>query len=216
MADAWREYLGAWLEPFVGALRHKTRARMCPAYVAGLIGPGDRKSVQPMAARNDVVSYDQLQYFVASGVWDAAPLEAALLAEADRQVGGEDAWLIIDDTALPKKGRRSVGVAPQYAGALGKNANCEALVSLTLARREVPVMVGLRLFLPESWTSDPVRLDLAKVPQERRACRIKPGIALDEIDRVRGSGVRFGCVLADAGYGLSAPFRQGLSERGLT
>lgn len=216
MVDEWRDDLGAWLEPFVGALRHKTRARMCPAYVAGLIGPGDRKSVQPMAARNDVVSYDQLHHFVASGPWDAAPLEAGLLAEADRQVGGEDAWLIIDDTALPKKGRNSVGVAPQYAGALGKNANCQALVSLTLARREVPVMVGLRLFLPESWTSDPVRLDRAKVPEERRAYRTKPEIALDEIDRVRGSGVRFGCVLADAGYGLSAPFRQGLSERGLT
>ncbi len=216
MADTWREDLGAWLEPFVDALCHKTRARMCPAYVAGLIGPGDRKSVQPMAARNAVVSYDQLHHFVASGVWDAAPLEAALLVQADRQVGGDDAWLIIDDTALPKKGRKSVGVAPQYAGALGKNANCQALVSLTLARREVPVMVGLRLFLPESWTSDPARLDRAKVPEERRAYRTKPEIALDEIDRVRGSGVRFGCVLADAGYGLSAPFRQGLSARGLT
>jgi len=165
MADTWREDLGAWLEPFVDALCHKTRARMCPAYVAGLIGPGDRKSVQPMTARNAVVSYDQLHHFVASGVWDAAPLEAALLVQADRQVGGDDAWLIIDDTALPKKGRKSVGVAPQYAGALGKNANCQALVSLTLARREVPVMVGLRLFLPESWTSDPARLTGPRCPK---------------------------------------------------
>ena len=188
---------------------------MCPAYVAGLIGPGDRKSVQPMAARDNGVSYDQLHHFVASGVWDAAPLEAALLAKADSQIGGSDAWLIIDDTALPKKGHSSVGVAPQYAGALGKNANCQTLVSLTLARREVPVMVGLRLFLPESWTSDPARLDAARVPDDRRAYRTKPAIALAEIDRVHATGVRFGCVLADAGYGLSAAFRQGLSERGL-
>jgi SRSO17 transposase len=77
---------------------------------------------------------------------------------------------------------------------------------LTLARREVPVIGGLRLFLPESWTSAPARLDAARVPE----------IALAEIDRVRAAGVRFGCVLADAGNGLSAPFRQGLSERGLT
>jgi SRSO17 transposase len=216
MGDNWRDDLEAWLTPFVGALRHKTRVRMCPSYVAGLIGPGDRKSVQPMAARDGAVSYDQLHHFVASGVWDSEPLEAALLAEADAQVGGDDAWLIIDDTALPKKGRSSVGVAPQYAGALGKNANCQTLVSLTLARREVPIMVGLRLFLPESWTSDPARLDRAKVPEARRDYRTKPEIALDEIDRVRECGVRFGCVLADAGYGLSAPFRQGLSERGLT
>lgn len=216
MGSDWRNDLEAWLRPFVAALGHKTRGRMCPSYVAGLIGPGDRKSVQPMAARDDAVSYDQLHHFVASGIWDAKPLEAALLAEADAQVGGGDAWLIIDDTALPKKGRSSVGVAPQYAGALGKNANCQTLVSMTLARREVPVMIGLRLFLPESWISDPARLDRAKVPEERRAYRTKPEIALDEIDRVRGSDVRFGCVLADAGYGLSAPFRQGLSERGLT
>jgi SRSO17 transposase len=138
---------------------------MCPAYVAGLIGPGDRKSVQPMAARDAGVSYDQLHHFIADGVWDSAPLEAALLAEADRMVGGEDTWLIVDDTALPKKGRHSVGVAPQYASALGKTANCQTLVSVTLASGEVPVTVGLRLFLPESWTNDPVRLKRANVPE---------------------------------------------------
>jgi SRSO17 transposase len=156
-----------------------------------------------------------LHHFIASGVWDEGPLEAALLAEANRQVGGNGAWLIIDDTALPKKGRHSVGVAPQYASALGKNANCQTLVSLTLARAEVPVMVGLRLFLPESWTSDAVRLERAGIPADCRAYRTKPEIALAEIDRICAAGVRFGCVLADAGYGLSAPFRQGLSERGL-
>ena len=91
MGKDWRNDLEQWPTPFVGALRHKTRGRKCPAYVAGLIGPGDRKSVQPMAARDDAVSYDQLYHFVASGVWDAAPLEAAVLAEADRQVGGGDA-----------------------------------------------------------------------------------------------------------------------------
>ncbi|MBB3571736.1 SRSO17 transposase [Rhizobium sp. BK491] len=177
MDENWQADLERWLAPFVGALRHKTRARMCPAYVAGLIGPGDRKSVQPMAARAGTVSYDQLHHFVASGVWDAAPLEAALLAEADRQVGANDAWLIVDDTALPKKGSHSVGVAAQYASVLGKNANCQTLVSLTLASGEVPVMVGLRLFLPESWTSNPARLDRAGVPDDHRAYSTKPDIA---------------------------------------
>ena len=215
MDTRWTADLERWLAPFVAALGHKTRARMCPAYVAGLIGPGDHKSVQPMAARDGAVSYDQLHHFIGSGLWDAAPLEAALLAVADRQVGSDDAWLIIDDTALPKKGRHSVGVAPQYASTLGKNANCQTMVSVTLASHEVPVMVGLRLFLPESWTSDPERLARVGVPDDRRAYRTKPEIALAEIDRVRAAGVRFGCVLADAGYGLSAAFRQGLSERGL-
>ena len=82
----WQADLDRWLAPFVAALRHKTRARMCPFYVAGLIGPGDRKSVQPMAARASEVGYDQLHHFVAAGVWNSAPLEAALLKEAD-------AWL---------------------------------------------------------------------------------------------------------------------------
>jgi SRSO17 transposase len=91
MDGDWQADLERWLAPFVAALGHKTRARMCPAYVAELIGPGDRKSMQPMAARDAGVNYDQLHHFIASGVWDAAPLEAALLAEADRQVGGDDA-----------------------------------------------------------------------------------------------------------------------------
>jgi SRSO17 transposase len=212
----WRSELDEWLTPFVAALRHKTRSRMCPAYIAGLIGPGDRKSIEPIAARDDDVSYDRLHHFIASGVWDEEPLEAALLAAADRQVGSDGAWLIIDDTGLPKKGRHSVGVAPQYASALGKNANCQTLVSTTLASGEVPVMIGLRLFLPESWTSDESRLERAGVPADCRSYMTKPEIALAEIDRVRAAGVRFGCVLADAGYGMSAPFRQGLSERGLT
>ena len=104
MDGTWKADLDRWLAPFVGAFA-QARARMCPVYIAGLIGAGDRKSVQPMAARDGEVGYDQLHHFIASGVWDAAPLEKALLAEADRMVGGADAWLIVDDTALPKKGR---------------------------------------------------------------------------------------------------------------
>lgn len=212
---SWNDELVGWLEPFIAVLGHKARRRMCPAYVAGLIGPGDRKSVQPMAARDRGVSYDQLHHFIGSGVWDATQLEAVLLAEADKLVGGEDAWLIIDDTALPKKGCHSVGVAPQYASSLGKTANCQSLVSVTLASREVPVMVGLRLFLPESWTDDPARMVRAGVPRDRQVALSKPEIAIEEIDRVIASGVRFGCVLADSGYGSSGQFRQALSKRGL-
>ena len=211
----WGDELEQWLKPFLDRLGHKARRRMCPLYVAGLIGPGDRKSVQPMAARLAPDDYDQLHHFIADGVWDAAPLESELLIQADRLVGGKDAVLVIDDTAMPKKGERSVGVAPQYASALGKTANCQTLVSLTLAHGEVPVVVASRLFVPESWTSDPVRLERAGIPIEYRTARTKPEIALAEIDRVIAAGVRFGCVLADAGYGLSAPFRQGLTARSL-
>lgn len=215
MVADWQDDLERWLEPYLRGLGNKTRRRMCPVYIAGLIGPGDRKSIQPMAARADALSYDRLHHFIGAGLWDSAPLEATLWQQADELVGGAKAWLIIDDTALPKKGKSSVGVAPQYATALGKNANCQTLVSMTLASGEVPVMLSLRLFLPESWTSDTARMTRAGVPEPFQSYRTKPEIAIEEIDRAIAAGVRFGCVLADAGYGLSAPFRQALSARDL-
>src|SRR3546814_14609906 len=100
-----------------------------------------------MASRASEIGYDQLHHFVAAGVWGSAPLEKVLVQEADRLVGDAAGFLVIDDTALPKKGTHSVGVAPQYASSLGNTATCQSLVSVTLASREVPVMVGLRLFL---------------------------------------------------------------------
>src|SRR4029079_5058236 len=154
-----------------------------------------------MAERLGLGSHDSLHHFISAGRWDAAPLEAELLAQADRLAGGPDAVLVIDDTALPKKGTASVGVAPQYASALGKTANCQTLVSLTLARGEVPVPVALRLFLPETWTGNPARLDRAGVPAEHRTFRTKPDLALAELDRLIAERLRFGIVLADAGYG---------------
>uniref|UniRef100_UPI0035C837AE IS701 family transposase n=1 Tax=Sphingobium yanoikuyae TaxID=13690 RepID=UPI0035C837AE len=215
MEEDWQRDFEHWLEPYLQKLGNKTRRRMCPAYIAGLIGPGDRKSIQPIAARADALSYDRLHHFIGAGIWDSTPLEATLWRQADELVGDDKAWLIIDDTALPKKGKASVGVAPQYATVLGKNANCQTLVSVTLASGEVPIMLGLRLYLPESWTSDTARLERAGVPKDFQAYRTKPDIAIKEIDRVIAAGVRIGCVLADAGYGLSAPFRQALSARGL-
>src|ERR1700761_4114078 len=184
MAD-WNGDLERWLAPFLARLGHKARRRMCPLYVAGLIGPGDRKSVEPMAARLAPGDYDQLHHFIASGVWDEAPLTEELAIQADKLIGGASAVLVVDDTALPKKGSHSVGVAPQYASALGKTANCQTLVSATLASGEVPVMVGMRLFLPESWASDSVRMARARVPADRQTFRSKPEIAINEVDRVR-------------------------------
>jgi SRSO17 transposase len=138
-----------------------------------------------------------------------------LAAKADELVGGPDAVLVIDDTALPKQGKHSVGVARQYCGQLGKRANCQVLVSLTLARDEVPAPVALRLYLPESWCRDAARRRRAGVAEDL-GHRPKGRIALDELDRLLAAGVRFGCAVADAGYGACAAFRQGLAERGLT
>ena len=212
----WLGALSEWLKPFVDLLGHKKRRATCPLYVSGLLGPGDRKSVEPMAARLAPDRYDRLHHFISSGVWDHQPLVDELARQADKLVGGTDAFLVVDDTSLPKKGTHSVGVAPQYSSMQGKRSNCQTLVSLTLARDEVPVAVGLRLFLPEEWLGDVDRLDKAEVPETFRRSQTKPEIALEEIDRLMRLGVRFGTVLADAGYGLSAPFRQGLSARKLS
>ena len=101
----WEDKLGRWLKPFLDRLGHKARRRMCPLYVSGLIGPGDRKSVQPMAARLSPGDYDQLHHFIADGVWDAAPLESELLLQADRLVGGKDAVLVHRRHRVAEEGR---------------------------------------------------------------------------------------------------------------
>src|SRR5215204_5660669 len=210
----WRAEFEAWLAPFLARLSRAEQRRWAPIYLQGLLGPGERKSVEPMAARVAPGDVQQLHHFVSASPWAAAPLEDELVKAADRLVGGPDAVLVVDDTALVKQGRRSVGVKRQYCGQLGKRANCQSLVSLTLARAEVPVCVGLRLFLPEDWCADAGRRAAVRVPEAVRY-RPKWQIALDEIDRVLASGARFGCVLADAEYGKAALFRAGLGERQL-
>jgi SRSO17 transposase len=210
----WAKRLDRWLAPFLDVLGDKRRRQWAPLYVMGLLLPGDRKSMQPISSRVAPEDVEQVHHFVATSSWDTAPLEEVLCHKVDEMLGGAESFLIVDDTSLPKKGIQSVGVAHQYCGALGKQANCQSLVSLTLARDELPAPVGLRLYLPQAWTSDPARCKRARVP-EAIGYQPKWRIALAEIDRVRAAGVRFGCVLADAGYGMCADFRQGLSQRGL-
>ncbi|HEX6011178.1 MAG TPA: IS701 family transposase [Geminicoccaceae bacterium] len=212
--EGWEDELERWLEPFLARLRRKAQRHWAPFYLKGLILPGERKSVEPLAARVAPGDTQQLHHFVSTSPWATAPLEDELVRAADRLVGGPDAVLVVDDTCLVKQGRHSVGVQRQYCGQLGKRANCQSLVSLTLARAEVPVGVGLRLFLPERWAGDAARLARAGVP-EAVAYRPKWAVALGEIDRVLASGARFGCVLADAEYGKAAAFRAGLAERRL-
>src|SRR4051794_40100630 len=165
--------LDHWLEPFLAATGRSTRRKMAPLYVRGLLGSGGRKSIQPMAERLGLSSHDQLHHFISSPAWDDAPLWRGLAEQGDRQGGGEGAVLVGDDAGLPKKGALSVGVARQYCGALGKVANCQVLVSLTLARGAVPLPVGLRLFLPAAWTDDAERCEAAGVPEAARTVRLR-------------------------------------------
>src|ERR671938_845658 len=156
-AEGWEDELERWLEPFLARLRRKTQRHWAPFYLKGLILPGERKSVEPMAARVTPGDLQQLHHFVSASPWATAPLEEELVRAADRLVGGPDAVLVVDDTALVKQGRRSVGVKRQCCGQLGKRANRQSLASLTLARAEEPVGVGLRLSLPEDRCDDATR-----------------------------------------------------------
>ena len=161
---SWQAEFETRLAPFLDRLARKEQRRWAPVYLRGLLGPGEREGVEPMAARVAPGDVQRLHHFVAASPWATAPLEEELVRQADRLVGGPDAVLVIDDTALVKQGKHSVGVARQYCGQLGKRANCQALVSLTLARAEVPVGVALRLFLPEAWAADAARRAKVGVP----------------------------------------------------
>ena len=213
-ASGWEKRFDRFVAPFVEAWRHKKRRLWAPIYLRGLLLPGERKSIEPLAARVAPGHDQELRHFISESAWDQGEIEQVLWEQADAMLGGEDAFLIIDDTALPKKGAESVGVAHQYCGALGKQANCQCLVSATLASDDVPLPIALRLYLPEAWADDKERRAKVDVPDDV-AFRPKWRIALDEVRRLKKEGVRFGTVLADAGYGICADFRRGLSEEQL-
>src|SRR3954471_21419554 len=183
--------LDHWLEPFLDATGRSTRRKMAPLYVRGLLGSGGRKSIQPMDERLGISGLDRFDHLINRTGWDDAPLWRVLAEQVERQVGGEGAVLVVDDSGIPKKGELSVGVARQDCGELGKVANCQVLVSLTLACGAVPLPVGLRLFLPSAWTDDAERCEAAGVPEAARTAQSKPAIALAAIGRVRAAGALF-------------------------
>jgi SRSO17 transposase len=213
-SDGWEGRFDRFLEPFLGAWRFKTRRKWGQVYLRGLLLPGERKSIEPLAERVAPGHDQELRHFVSESDWDDQAVEAVLWEKVDAAVGGDDSFLIIDDTALPKKGAESVGVAHQYCGALGKQANCQSLVSFTLAKHDVPMPLSLPLYLPEAWATDAKRRSKVGVP-EHVVFREKWRIALDEVKRLRKGGVRFQTVLADAGYGVCGELRKELSSLGL-
>ena len=201
-------------------LRHADRRRPFRNYVTGLLLPGDRKSVEPMAARiapsRTSAEHQSLLTFVGESPWD----EIAFLGKVEEQIlpdvmAGESvtAW-IVDDTGFPKKGERSVGVIRQYCGELGKKENCQVAVSLSVASERASLPIAYRLYLPEEWDQDAERRKKAKVPADVRF-QTKPEIALEQIWDAVARGVPPGVVLADPAYGNNTPFRDGVTTLGL-
>ena len=208
-----------YLTHLSAALGHADRHAGLSGYCTGLMLPLSRKSVEPMAARIDPLhasaKHQSLHHFVAKASWsDQALLRRVaqwVVPQMDFSTGG---WWIIDDTGFPKKGKHSVGVARQYCGVLGKQDNCQVVVSVSLACEMGSIPVAWQLYLPAIWAQDKARRAKAGVP-EAIEFATKPQIALQQMRDLLAQGAPQHCVLADAGYGIDYAFRQGLSDMGL-
>ena len=209
--------LAAYLDSLAQAAGHADRITPLKSYCTGLLLPGERKSVEPMAARlapdNVRRMHQSLHHLVADGPWaDEAVLNQvrSWALGAMQEQGPVVAW-IVDDTGFPKKGTHSVGVARQYCGQLGKQENCRVAVSLSVATWNSSLPMAYRLYLPQSWAQDAERREEAGVPEEIRF-QTKPEIALAQIRQAVENEVPHGVVLADAAYGTDNEFRAGVRE----
>ena len=213
------ERFDQYMEHLSDGLGHSDRRAGLKGYCTGLMLPLARKSVEPMAARVDPMHasarHQSLHHFVAKAQWsDSEMLRRVaqwVVPQMDFSRGG---WWIIDDTGFPKKGKHSVGVARQYCGMLGKQDNCQVAVSVSLACDQGSIPVAWQLYLPQDWSKDVLRRQLAGVPDEVRFAT-KTEIALSQLRTLLAQGAPRHCVLADAGYGVDNGFRQALSDMGL-
>jgi SRSO17 transposase len=201
-------------------LGHADRAAPFHCYCAGLLLPGERKSVEPMAARLQPgrvqATHQSMHHFVAKADWSDDAMLAAVRTHVLPIIEqrGPIRALIVDDTGLPKKGRHSVGVARQYCGQLGKQENCQVAVSLSAANDHASLPIAWRLYLPDDWATDPDRRAQAGVPDDI-IFQTKPEIALDQLRAARAAGIEADMVLADAAYGNDTAFRDGITAIGL-
>lgn len=203
------------------ALGHADRLEPLRAYLTGLLLAGERKSVEPMAAKIDPrhvrARHQSMHHFVASAPWQEKAVLAVARDHALSQLerhGPVGAW-IIDDTGIPKKGRHSVGVSRQYCGAVGKQDNCQVAVTVSLANSTLSVPCAWRLYLPEGWCEDNSRRQAAGVPAEL-GFSPKWQIALEQVDELLEDDLPLAPVVADAGYGNVTEFRAGLTARGFS
>src|SRR6266446_1234628 len=210
-----------YVEGLVSVIGHADRAGPLHDYCLGLVMPGERKSVEPMAAitapGRTAAQHQSLLHFVGEGGWSdddvLGKVREMVLPQIERH--GPIEAFIIDDTSFPKKGRHSVGVSHQYCGQLGKQANCQVAVTLSLANHHASLPVAYRLYLPKAWAEDEARRCKAKVPEDI-AFKTKPEIALDQISWAHEIGLPGRMVLLDAGYGNDSKLRAGITELGLT
>jgi SRSO17 transposase len=210
--------LRTFLDAMFDGMGRTERRRAMSGYVMGLLLDGERKSIEPMAARlvddpREIQAMRQrLQEAVSVSSWSDDDLFRRLALKVERDLPGIEA-LVVDDTGFPKKGKSSVGVSRQYAGCLGRTDNCQVATSLHLAGESGSACIAVRLYLPEAWTDDRARCAKVGVPVDV-VFQKKWQIALGQLEDARRWGVRDHVVLADTGYGEITDFREGLQALG--
>ena len=210
-----------YVEGLTRVIGHADRAAPLRDYCTGLLAAEGRKSVEPIAAvtapARASVQHQKLLHFVANAPWSDARMltkvREMVLPVIERH-GSIEAW-IIDDTSFPKQGSHSVGVEHQYCGQLGKQANCQVAVTLSIANHHASLPIAYRLYLPKKWADDAARRKKAHVPKAIKF-KTKPQIALDQIHQACAAGVARGVVLMDASYGSNSELRAGVSALALS
>jgi SRSO17 transposase len=210
-----------FVEGLSSVIGHADRTGPLRDYCTGLMLPGERKSVEPMAARTaparTAAQHQSLLHFIGVATWSDEKVLAKvreMVLPAMTKNGPIEAW-IIDDTSFPKQGKHSVGVHHQYCGQLGKQANCQVTVSLSIANHAASLPVAYRLYLPEAWSKDRARRKKTGVPKDVKF-KTKPEIALEQIHWACEAGLPRGVALMDTAYGNDSRLRAGMTELGVT
>lgn len=207
------EFCDSYREFFCAARHNVSGKARC--YLAGLLMKSPRKNMERMEEYVADYDYEGQQQFLSASPWACGPVLERIGRDVDAEVGGPEAALVIDESAFAKKGHKSVGVARQWNGRLGKVENSQVGVFAGLANGTRCGLVNVRLYLPKSWTEDPDRCRDAGIPSEERRYRTKPELALELVDAAVAQGLRFGWVRVDSGYGDNPEFLRAMEARGL-
>src|SRR5512145_275389 len=215
------ERLAKYVEGLTSVIGHVDRAAPLKDYCTGLYATEGRRSVEPLAKTTAPAKvsaqHQKLLHFVGNAPWSdervLAKVREMVLPAIERH-GPIVAW-IVDDTSFPKQGKHSVGVHHQYCGQLGKQANCQVAVTLSVANHHASLPIAYRLYLPQEWAEDAARRKKVHVPKAIKF-KTKPQIALEQIRAASAAGVPPGTVLFDASYGSNSRLRSGVSALGLS
>jgi SRSO17 transposase len=218
--QAAQERMDEYVDGIGQILANKRRRASFATYFLGILGDGERKSVEPIAARaspeDTRAMTERLLHFIADAKWDDARVRGYATRHALRAMTAHepiDTW-IIDDTGMLKQGRESPGVKRQYTGSAGKTTNCQIAVSLTLCTRTSELAADMDLYMPTEWIEDDARRRKARIPAEL-VFRPKWKLALELIERAVAADYPRGLVLADSAYGDVGAFRRRIRELGL-